>query len=114
MNVALGIHCHVIDYGSRRTDGKSRALRQGIEMILYFFNKRWFNQEIITKENKEQFNNFKNIKLTRCSKRKIDYFKKFIPNYVDKPNITYEYSNTNNDGNLEFYVNLIKEYKRKG
>jgi hypothetical protein len=111
MNVALGYRCHVVDYGRRRSDGNPRSLRQGLELILYLLNKRWFNQEIITDENRIQLNYFKTIQINRCSRRKIDYFKQYVPNWLDKPNITYQYLRTNNDGDKKFYVDIIQKWR---
>ena len=40
----IGVHCSVLDAGSAREDGISRALWQGLEFVRYLLSSRWLGR----------------------------------------------------------------------
>ena len=43
-NLACGVHCAVLDAGSAREDGVSRAVWQGLEFVRYLLSSRWLGR----------------------------------------------------------------------
>lgn len=104
MNLAVGNTCIVYDYSQNKE--MPRALYQGLEYIKFILYKRWFNIEykpIVSGVN--CFNYFNSIQLSCTTKRKIDYFKKFL--YTDKLNIKLSTGKTNFDGNYQYYKDIL-------
>ena len=111
MNLAVGNTCIVYDYSQNKE--MPRALYQGLEYIKFILYKRWFNIEykpFVCGVN--CFNYFNSIQLSSTTKRKIDYFKKFL--YTDKLNIKVSTGKTNFDGNYKYYKDvLINDIKQR-
>lgn len=89
---ACGIHCVVLDAGSAREDGVSRAVWQGLEFVRYLLGSRWLGAPTAqaaqaaqaappshaAAANAPQFARHV-AKLSDLAKRKVDYYKKFLP-----------------------------------
>lgn len=110
MNLAVGNTCIIYDYSQNKE--MPRALYQGVEYIKFVLYKRWFNMDYKPMVNHNNcFGYFNSIRLSVPTKRKIDYFKKFL--YTDKLNIKLSTGKTNFDGNYKYYkdilINDIKE-----
>ena len=43
-SLASGVHCAVLDAGSAREDGVSRAVWQGLEFVRYLLSSRWLGR----------------------------------------------------------------------
>ena len=110
---ALNFRCLVIDYGSRRSDGNPKALRIGLEYIMYVLNNRWFGIENITDQNKKQIDHFRKIELDRSNKRKIDYYKNFLPKDHCLVDIGYIYNHTDHDHDKEYYRKVMMNWREK-
>jgi len=107
MSLALGYECIIYDFGAK--SDTSKAVYYGIEWIKYVLNIRWFgNLEtpfIKGKKVEKQFaEHYK--KISKKTKKQIDYYKKFL--LADKLNITSVTAATNNDNQPDFYLNIIK------
>lgn len=111
MNLALGNKCVVYDYGAKKD--VPRAIWMGLEWILYVCHKRWSidNYKPLTKRGgrTEKFFEEQYYKLDKSTKRKIDYYKKYL--MIDKLNVEIVTSSTKNDSNNDYYINIIKESK---
>lgn len=115
MHLAMGFDCVVYDYGSRRSDGVSRSCWQGLELLRYACNKYWFDLILITEEDfvKRQYKNFESCyRHCRPLQRKLEYFKNFANPELKETGIKLEWisEKTDNDGNMSYYQNVIKNY----
>lgn len=110
MNLALGNNCVVYDFSAHKES--PRAVYQGLEFVKYILNRRWFGREIrmhirgmavdMTFYEKE-YN--RTIARNKDVKRKLDYFKKFLNTEILL--LTSVVGKTENDGNNNFYRNII-------
>lgn len=110
INLALGNKCFVYDFGANKKC--PRAIYQGLEFIKLVLYKRWFDRdydfEICTNMNRDKkYYIGKMRNLDRGTKRKVDYFKKFL--MTDKLNIETIFSSTDKDNNNEYYFNILKK-----
>ena len=104
MNLAVGNTCIIYDYSQNKE--MPRALYQGVEYIKFVLYKRWFNVDYKPMVNHNNcFDYFNSIRLSVSTKRKIDYFKKFL--YTDKLNIKLSTGKTNFDGNYQYYKDIL-------
>lgn len=110
-DLALGKNITIIDYSARKEN--ARAVYQGLEWIKYVLNRRWFDKITIpyVKEHNvsgyfnEMYNN-----LSKRSKKKLDYVKKFL--IVNEINLEGICHNTKLDSNYEKYKEILREYYR--
>ncbi len=110
LHLALGFNCIVVDFSQKRD--YPRAVFQGIEWIRFVLNKVWFrntNQALVrvrrndvTKYFEKQYD-----KLSRKTKNKIKYFRKFL--LTNKIKLKIIAGRTKNDGNYDFYKQVLKE-----
>lgn len=118
MYLSLGYVCEVIDYSQKKDC--SRALFQGLSLIEYILNRRWYDLEknCIIKDNIDVTDYYKNIyndlfiynqnPEKDYLKNKLKYYKKFCSsNSVKIIPVCYT---TTNDGNNDFYVSIIKNF----
>ena len=113
--LALGRACFVWDFGSRdvnpaKGNGNSRALWYGAEFIRYATRKEWFGMEstpVLRGKNVERDFATKLTMLSRGAKRKIRYYRQFIPNDVADVRLLGVYKATTHDDDSAFYRNLL-------
>ena len=107
MYLAMGYECIVYDYGANSEVPK--AIYTGLEWIKYVCNRRWLNKEeqvFVKGKNVTEFYNKKYFEIEYKTKRKIDYFKKFL--LTDELLIKSVCSETQNDNKIEFYQKIIQ------
>lgn len=107
MYLAMGYECVVYDYAANSDVPK--AVYTGLEWIKYVCNRRWLDLEepaIVKGKNVSEFYQLQYSKLEYKTKRKIDYFKKFV--LTDKLKIVAITSQTKNDNKFEFYQKIIQ------
>lgn len=107
MHLAMGYECIVYDYGSNSE--KSKAVNAGCEWIKFVLNQRWLDKDYIPtikNQNLSQYYLGFYNKLDKKTKKRIDYFKKFVNTF--EINLKSVSSQTNNDGNISFYTEIIK------
>ena len=116
MNLAIGNECIVYDYGANKPI--SRALYQGLLFVEYVLYKHWlkvdhipllkrgYNSEGI---NCERFFSKAYFGLEKRTLKKLDYFKAFIPNDMNKIKICVISRATSHDGDKSFYFNILQE-----
>jgi len=78
-NLAIGNICVVCDLSERKKE--TRALYQGLEWIKYVLYWRWLNQYYAPKIKDYDCSDYflkQYLQLDNRSKKKIDYFKKFV------------------------------------
>jgi len=81
-DLAIGNTIYIYDASSKKHE--TRALYQGIEFIRYVLLRRWFNfksieiQSIVNGCNVREYFENEYKKLSKESKKKLDYVKKFI------------------------------------
>jgi len=78
-HLACGVHCVVLDAGSAREDGVSRAVWQGLAFVRYVLSRRWLGAPPAAHADASapQFARHARA-LSEISTRKLDYFKKFV------------------------------------
>ncbi len=109
MHLALGRKVCIFDCTSRKKKGNvSRALWQGIPWITYCLERAWFNRETSAKYGmhchfKEQYES-----MDRPTKQRLKYYRKFLN--TDKIDLGYICDGTDNDGNCEYYQELVRRY----
>lgn len=113
LNLALGNWCVIYDKSAHHK--VSRACSQGVEFIRYALNKCWFNRE--GKVDPGQHNYFREEykKLSKCSIRKLKYFRKFIPpdqNHFTLVSISENMPNKN-DGNYSYFRDVLINWNNK-
>jgi len=113
MNLALGNNCIIIDYGSRNSNGISRVCWQGVPIIIMCLELAWFGEikSKIMVKNCNCTNHYINFyKLfSEKTKNKLKYFRKFLKiNDVKTINLSYYSKLTENDGNNDFYCEILK------
>lgn len=110
MSLALGKKCIVYDFGAKAKT--SKAIYIGIEWVRYVLNKRWFAKEtrliIKNKDVTEYFYKTYYTKLTKRTKKRIDYYKKFL--LTENLNLLTITDSTTNDNKPEIYKEIIKGY----
>ena len=108
MSLALGYECIVYDFGARSET--SKAIYHGLEWVKYVLNRRWFGKETIPLVRKKNVtNSFKKYysKLDKKTKKRIDYFKKFL--LTDELQLNSITSITLNDNHPDYFVNIVKQ-----
>jgi len=114
--LALGRSCFVWDYGSRdvnplKSNGNSRALWYGAEFVRYATRKEWFGNTsvppVLRGKNVERDFATKLTMLSRGAKRKLRYYRQFIPDDVDDVRLLGVYKATTHDDDNEFYRNVL-------
>lgn len=109
MKLAIGRNCVILDCTSRKVkNNTSRACWQGIAWIKYCLERVWFHRKI--KCNRGMHDHFDKEfnKLSRCTLKKLKYYRKFL--LTDKVKLWYLCDPTDNDSNLEYYKQIVKEY----
>lgn len=106
MDIALGYN--VIVYDSSPHKLLSRALYQGVEFINYTLNRVWLNKKIIPYVNNHNCEDYFEEEFKNLDKKvikKLKYVKKFLN--TDTINITCIGEMTKNDGNYEYFKNIL-------
>ena len=106
MWLALGYECVVYDFGANSKT--SKAVYYGLEWIRYVLNRRWFGNEAIPlvkgKNVSASFQKFYS-KLSKKTKKQIDYYRKFL--MTDELKLTSITAATNSDNKADFFVNIL-------
>ncbi len=107
MHAALGSKCIVYDYGAQTE--LSKAIYIGLEWIKFVLNKRWLDKHYVPKVKGKKvtakFEEYYND-LSKLTKKKIDYFKKFL--LTDEIWIEGKSEVTTHDNDYEYYRELLK------
>ena len=103
MNLALGNKCIVYD-DSAHSD-TSRAVWQGMLFLRMAINKRWFDSTGIINDSQHRYLSGVINNLSKPSKNKLDYFKKFIN--CDKIELDTVCANTHHDGDIGFFRKIL-------
>lgn len=115
VSLAMGVECHVIDYGSRRP--VPRAIWQGFAFIEYVLERIWFNRirptvvdgmagkADVTDYFEEQFN-----KLPRTVIKRLKWFRRWLN--TNQISITYHSEYTYLDGQYEHFAGIVAEHFR--
>lgn len=104
MLLALGHDISVVDYSAKKET--PRALYQGLEFLWYCCCVEWgipMKANVRGSDCTSYFNNVIKFELSKSSRRKIQYFKKFTHN-PKKPKIIT--GKTDKDGDYEFFKEL--------
>lgn len=116
--LALGRSCFVWDYGSRdvvKGKGNPRALWYGVEFVRFALRREWFPDGVGAtapppvlrgKQVEKDWTN-KLSMLSRGAKRKIRYYKQFIPEGVCDVRLIGVYRPTTHDDDVEFYRSTL-------
>ena len=105
-DLAVGKECTIIDYSQKKE--APRALYQGVEWIKFVLYKVWFNKEYVPMVKEHNVTNYfmEEYKLlNNKTLNKIKYFRKFLN--TDKLNLLVDGRKTFNDGNYNYYKNLL-------
>ena len=125
LNLALGRSCFVWDFGSRdvvKGRGNPRALWYGAEFIRYALRKEWFPEGVGDAARREnvpvvrgkQVEREWATKLTmfgRSAKRKIRYYRQFIPDDVRDVRLIGVYRPTTHDDDAEYYREVLLRHE---
>ena len=113
LHLALGTECTVVDYGSRSTNGISRAVSHGLPLIEYVLNRLWFDRE--TKPMVKGFNVqiyfshvYHDLMNIRSLKSKLSYFKKLLN--TDSLHLDYKSEKTNLDSKYDEYAKMLANW----
>ena len=107
MYAAMGYTCKVYDYGARCEISKANAT--GLEWIRYVLNRRWFKKiitPVVKGKNVSDYFYEKYKGLSYRTKRKIDYFKKFIN--TNEVKIISVANATDNDNKPDYFISVIE------
>lgn len=116
--LALGRSCFVWDFGSRdvvKGKGNPRALWYGVEFVRFALRREWFPDGVGEtapppvlrgKQVEKDWTN-KLSMLSRGAKRKIRYYKQFIPEGVYDVRLIGVYRPTTHDDDVEFYRSTL-------
>ena len=109
MKLAIGKHCIIFDCTSRKLKGNtSRACWQGLSWLQYCLEKVWFNREIKCDRGMHVHFEREFKKLSRCTLKKLKYFRKFLK--CDEVKLGYICEPTEHDGDIEFYQKIVDKY----
>lgn len=109
MKLAIGKDCVILDCTSRKLkNNTSRACWQGVEWIKYCLERIWFYRNIKCPSGMHDHFNKKFNKLSRCTLKKLKYYRKFL--LTDKVKLWYLCDPTDNDSNVEYYKKIVKNY----
>ena len=125
LNLALGRSCFVWDFGSRdvvKGRGNPRALWYWAEFIRYALRKEWFPEGVGDAARREnvpvvrgkQVEREWATKLTmfgRSAKRKIRYYRQFIPDDVRDVRLIGVYRPTTHDDDAEYYREVLLRHE---
>lgn len=107
-HLALGYQCKVYDFGANTE--LSKAIYIGLEWCKYVLNIRWFGKEItpFLKE-KNVLSLFRDAyrKLSKRTKKRIDYFKKYL--LTDQLFLEGISKSTDSDNDHDYYLNIVKK-----
>ena len=109
LDLALGNNVTVVDYGANKE--VSRACYQGVEWIKYALNNCWFGKdEKVFVRGTDATNYFGECyaKLDKRTLKKLNYFKKFLA--TGSLHLDYQSTNTDKDGDYEYYKAILEEY----
>ena len=115
MELALGRSCFVWDFGSRdvvKGRGNPRALWYGAEFVRFALRREWFPEgthepPVVRGKQVERDWSTKLSMLSRGSKRKIRYYRQFIPEGVTDVRLIGVYRPTTHDDDAEYYRDLL-------
>lgn len=106
MDLAMGHEIIIIDSSQKKI--KPRAIYQGIPWIKYALTRRWYNRielVFVKRNNVSNYFNKEYHSLSKETKRKLDYFRKFL--FHDEIKIRGIGLQTKKDGNYNFYKNKL-------
>jgi len=115
MELALGRSCFVWDFGSRdvvKGKGYPRALWHGAEFVRFALRREWFPEgthapPVVRGKQVEKDWSTKLSMLSRGTKRKIRYYRQFIPEGVTDVRLIGVYRPTTHDDDAEYYRDLL-------
>lgn len=114
MDLASGEEVVVVD-ASHRGSGMSRAVFQGIPWIRFALERRWFNRPntpFVKGMNVFPYFDEAYYKISRKTKNKLDYVKKFLT--TDEIKLSGRSVYTSHDGQYDWYKSvLIKRWKKE-
>ena len=108
LHLALGFRCVVYDFTRRGKNKKSRAMWQGMEWVKYVLNRIWFDQETQAENGMHKFFQQQSRKLSKRTRRKIKYFRKFLK--TDKLTIEIVCNLTKHDGEYCYFSTLLDRW----
>lgn len=100
-------------YDTSRNKKESRALYQGVEFIRYVLLRRWFNiesteiQAVVKEHTVTQYFETEYKKLSKNTKKKLDYVKKFVNS--NGIHITRVCKKSLYDGQYEYFKRILKQ-----
>lgn len=104
-------------YDTSRNKKESRALYQGVEFIRYVLLRRWFNiesteiQAVVKEHTVTQYFETEYKKLSKNTKKKLDYVKKFVNS--NGIHITRICKKSLYDGQYEYFKRIIEKKEEK-
>lgn len=106
--LALGYRCIVYDFGANSPVSKAQYI--GLTWIKYALTRRWFDRilpvEIKGWDLSDRFDMFYR-RIDDKTKRKLDYFKKFL--FTDEIYIETVSDATNNDNKTDYYRGILEK-----
>ncbi len=108
LHLALGYHVTVYDFTKRGRNKQPRAIWQGLEWIKFVLNRVWFDRETKCENGMHVHFISEYCKLSRKTKAKIKYFKKFLK--TDHLRLEAVTDLTMNDGNYCFYSEVLDKW----
>lgn len=112
MNLALGNKCVIYDKASRNGE-TSRACWYGIPWISYCLERCWFYKKhdkvFVRNNNVQKYFDMKYNKLSNSTKRKLQYYKKFLNTTSIK--LFYKCSKTTHDGDIKYYAQILQKIR---
>ena len=111
MHLALGTSCVIFDYSPRKK--QTRAIYQGLEFIKYVLTRRWLRKTpkaFVKGLNVTAYFEQEYDKLSKTTKAKIDYFRKFLQ--TDELKVEGICAKTTHDGDFSFYYKELRQAKK--
>ncbi len=112
MMLALGYECRVYDFGTNTEMAK--AIYMGVEWLKFVLNKRWFHKDytpLAKGRNISSYFTQEYAKIDKPTKKKIDYYKKFI--LCDELRLIGISDETNMDAKNEYFRSILSKYYNK-
>lgn len=112
MMLALGYECRVYDFGTNTEMAK--AIYMGVEWLKFVLNKRWFGVDYKPNAKGKNVSGYftqEYSKLDKQSKKKIDYYKKFI--LCDELRLVGVSDETNMDAKNEYFRSILSKHYEK-
>lgn len=108
MHLALGYRIVLYDFTKRGRKKMSRAMWQGVKWLEYVLNRIWFGKETEFEQGMHVFFQEEFEKLSRKTKKKIKYFRKFLK--TDHLDIDIICDLTEHDGDYCYFSKLLDKW----